>query len=137
MWRPAAKKPRLTHDHIKQRIEFCQRHKTWSKLRWRDVVFSDEMNVEVDSRKNRVMLRRKSDEKYNSDCIVERTKQGSGSIGIWACMTYTGVKFFKLFSGRLNAEAYLEILENYLVPSLDILDEKEHALFQHDNAPCH
>ena len=28
MWRPAAKKTRLTHDHIKQRIEFCQRHKT-------------------------------------------------------------------------------------------------------------
>jgi transposase len=95
------------------------------------------MNVEVDHRKNRVMLRRTTEEKYSPSCIVERTKQGSGSIGIWACMTYDGVKFFKLFSGRLNSESYSEILENYLMPSLDLMENKEVAIFQQDNAPCH
>ena len=137
MWRPACKKPRLTPNHLKQRLEFCKAHEKWSKLRWRDVVFSDEMNVEVDSRKNRVMLRRTTEEKYKADCIVERTKQGSGSIGIWACMSYDGVKFFKLFQGRLNASSYEEILENYLMPSLDLMDDKEFTIFQQDNAPCH
>jgi hypothetical protein len=63
------------------------------------------MNVEVDMRKKGIKLRRTTDEKYNPDCIVERTKQGSGSIGILACMSCDGVKFFKLFKERLNAEA--------------------------------
>ena len=52
-------------------------------------------------------------------------------------MSYDGVKFFKLFDGRLNSKSYIEIPENYLVPSLDLMEEKEFAIFQQDNAPCH
>lgn len=125
MWRPAAKKPKLMRDHIEQRLEFCKRHKTWSKLRWRDVIFSDEMYVHVDSRKNCIMLLRKSDVKHDSNCIIENTNQCNDCIGIWVCMSYTGVKFFKLFSGRLNAEAYLEIMKNYAVLSLDMIEENK------------
>ncbi|CAF0954109.1 unnamed protein product [Brachionus calyciflorus] len=44
------------------------------------------MNIEVDNRKNRICIRRNTAEKYNQDCIIKRTKQGSGSIGIWCCM---------------------------------------------------
>ena len=32
--------------------EFCQSVKEWSKQKWRTVMFSDEMNIEVDNRKN-------------------------------------------------------------------------------------
>jgi transposase len=137
LWRPACKKPRLTKNHIKQRLAFCQQYKNWTNLNWRDMIFSDEMNIEVDMRKNRVMLRRTSKEKYQKDCIVERTKQGSGSIGLWACMTYDGLKFFQIFNGRLNSHHYLDILENCLMPTLDLLENKEFAIFQQDNAPCH
>ena len=77
-------------------------HQTWSKYQSRNVDLSDEKNVEVYHWKKQVMLHRTPDKKYNSDCIVQKTKQGSGSIGIWACMNYEGVKFFKFFNGRLN-----------------------------------
>ena len=52
-------------------------------------------------------------------------------------MSYDGVKLFKLFNGRLNAQAYQEILENYLMPSIDLMDDKDNVIFQQDNAPCH
>ena len=52
-------------------------------------------------------------------------------------MSYDGVKLFKLFNGRLNADAYQEILENYLMPSIDLMDDKDSVIFQQDNAPCH
>ena len=121
LWRPACLKPRLADRHNKKQcLEFCNQYKNWSKYGWRDVLFSDEMNIEVDSRKCKVMLRRTANEKCNKYCIINRTKQGSGSIGIWACMSYDGVKFFKLFNGRLNSEAYQEILENYLILSTDL-----------------
>ena len=67
------------------------------------------MNVEVDSRKIRVMLRRTPHEKMHPDCSMYRTKQGSGSIRIWLCMNYEGVGYFKLFDGRLNSQRYLDI----------------------------
>ena len=52
-------------------------------------------------------------------------------------MSYDGVKFLKQFKGRLNAEAYQEILENYLMLSIDLMDDKENVIFQQDNATCH
>ena len=137
LWRSACKKPRLTDMQKKRRLDWCNHYKTFSKESWRDVFFSDEMNVEVDQRKGRIMLRRTPGERMNEDCVVKRTKQGSGSIGIWACMSYNGIGFFKLFDGRLNSEAYIEILGDHLLPSIDLLRESQHVIFQQDNAPCH
>ena len=54
------------------------------------------MNIEVDNWKNRVMLRM-ANKKDNEDCVLKRTKQGSGSIGIWACMSYNDVGFFYIY----------------------------------------
>ena len=52
-------------------------------------------------------------------------------------MSYDGLKFFKLFKGRLNADAYQEILKNNLITSIDLMKNKEDAIFQQDNVPCH
>ena len=40
------------------------------------------------------MLCQKTSEKYYKDCVLKRAKQGSHSIGIWACMPFEGVGFF-------------------------------------------
>ena len=104
---------------------------------WHKVLFSDEMNVEVDSRKNQVMLRKMPHEKIHPDCSIYRTKQGCGSIGIWTCMNYEGVGCFKLFTGRLDSQRYLDILDNYLMLSVDIFQKDMKIIFQPDNAPCH
>ena len=100
-------------------------------------MFSDEMNIEVDNRKNRIMIHRQPSEKYNLDCIVLRTKQGSRSVGIWCCITYYGLGMFKLFDGRLNSTYYVDILNNNLLPSIDALEQSILFIFQQDNAPCH
>ncbi|XP_004206647.1 uncharacterized protein LOC101238575 [Hydra vulgaris] len=54
LWKKAVLKPRLNKQHIKKRKEFCQSVKEWSKEKWRTVMFSDDMNIEVDNRKNRI-----------------------------------------------------------------------------------
>ena len=76
---------------------------------WHNVLFSDEMNVEVDSRKNRVMLRRTRHEKMHPDCSMCRTKQGSGDIGAWACTIYEDVGCFKLFDEKFDSQEDLDI----------------------------
>ena len=111
VWRAACKKPRLSKKNQKAK-NWCLVYKIWSKSMWQNVLFNHEMNVEVESRKNRVMLRRTPHEKMYPDCSMYGTKQGSGSIGIWACMIYEGVGCFKLFDGRLDSQRYLDILTN-------------------------
>ena len=83
------------------------------------------------------MLRRTPHEKMHPDCSMHRTKQGSGSISFWACMNNEGVGFFKLFDGRLDSQRYLDILDNYLMSSIDIFRKDMGIIFQQDNAPCH
>ena len=136
-WKVAVKKPRLSEKHIKARKEFCKMVKSWPVSKWRQVLFSDEMNIEVDNRKNRICIRRTTAEKYNQDCIIKRTKQGSGSIGIWCCMSYYGLGIHCIFDGRLNAARYIEILNRNLVESMEKIRQDEPFIFQQDNAPCH
>lgn len=83
------------------------------------------------------MLRRKIHKKFDCECLVRRTRKGNGSIEIWACLSYDGIKFFKIYKGRINAEIYENILGDYLLPSIDLMGEKEYAIFQQNNAPCH
>lgn len=56
---------------------------------------------------------------------------GSGSIDIWALMSYAGVKWSKLFKGRLDSESNEEISEDFLILSFDLM-EKDDAIFQQD-----
>ena len=98
MWRAACKNPRLSKKHQKARKNRCLAHKIWPKCMWYNVFFIDEMSVEVDSRKNGVMLRRTPHEKLYPDCSLYRTKQGGDSVGIWGCMNYEGVGCFKLLN---------------------------------------
>ncbi len=59
------------------------------------------------------------------------TKQGSGSVGIWACMSYRKDVYFKIFDGRLKQYEYADM------PNLPKLDPRRNAaIFQHDKAPC-
>ena len=95
------------------------------------------MNIEVDCRKSRIYIRRQTDEKFNEECVQQSTRQGSGSIGVWACLTYKGVGFLKKFDGRLDSHRYLDILNDYLLPTIEKFDPEEPIIFQQDNAPCH
>ena len=49
-WKRAAKKPRLTNAHKIARKNVCNHVKSWSVEKWRTILFSDEMNIEVDKR---------------------------------------------------------------------------------------
>ncbi len=93
------------------RKQFCMMYKAWLKQQWHNVIFSDEMNIELDKRKCRVLISsRLPQEKYNTDCILQRTKQCSGSIRVWACMGHRGDVFFKMLTERLKQFEYIPIL---------------------------
>ena len=61
-----------------------------SNYELRRIVFSDELNYTILNHKNKVIVCRHHNKKYNSRFIVPRLQAGGGSVGIWGCVMYDG-----------------------------------------------
>ena len=71
--------------------------------------------------------------------MVMTCKQGGGgSLGIWGCIGELGTGICTTFPGRMNQFGYIQVLEDQLRPSLELLKkEGQQLIFQQDGAPCH
>lgn len=80
---------------------------------------------------------RTRDEAFHTDCLKRKVKFPA-SIMVWGCMSAKGVGKLHFINGTVNADKYIDILENYLKPTLE---EQRHAgdllTFQQDGAACH
>ena len=59
------------------------------------------------------------------------------SINVWWCITYFGQGYLKILEGRINAEKYLEVLDECLWPTVQQYFPDQGYIFQEDNAPIH
>ena len=130
-------KPLLTDAHKKRRLEWCLERQHWGYEKWSSIINSDEANYELINRKTKPTIRRFSHEKYEERFVQKRVQGGGGSIGVWGCINGTGTGCCHTYTGRLNAAEYIEVLENALKPSIELLTNDENFMFQQDNAPCH
>ena len=81
-----------------------------SNYELRRIVFSDESNYTVLNRKNKVIVRRHHNEKYNSRFIVPRLQGGGSSVGIWGCIIYDGPGLHMLYNGQMDQYRYIDTL---------------------------
>ena len=56
---------------------------------------------------------------------------------VWGCFTKNGLGPLVRLEGKINALAYIDLLDNYLLPYMDTLDDENDYVFQEDNAPIH
>lgn len=57
---------------------------------------------------------------------------------VWGCMSAAGVGKLHIIDGTVNGTKYINILENYLLPSIPICQTSYgEYIFKQDNAPCH
>ena len=101
-------------------------------------MWSDESNFELINRKSNIAVKRMAHEKYYARYIRLTVQSGGGSIGIWSCFNYKGVGMCQTYTGRINSRIYVEVLENNLIPSIDLLmlNDKPWKL-QQDGATAH
>ena len=104
--------------HKRLRLDFAKAHKDWTSSQWAQVVFSDESRFLLYRSDGRIFIRRRKGEEFNDECIRKTVKHGGGGIMVWGCITPKGVGFLEKVNGRLNAEGYIDILGNALIPSL-------------------
>ena len=70
---------------------------------------------------------------------VQRTvKFGGENIMVWGCMRWNGVGHLAEVEGRMNADQYVAILEEHMLPSLEESGiSEEEVIVQQDNDPKH
>jgi len=114
------------------------------------VIWSDESSIVLGRKSRRRRCIRKRGDEYKKRHCDATVKSGKITVMIWAC--FSGEKVGPLIvcnSGSVNADRYLEILEDgaltFIEELLTLSDEPDTIavvspdayLFMHDNAPCH
>lgn len=122
------KVPMLTAAHRKKRLEFAKKYMTWD-TEWSNVMFSDEKRFNLDGPDGIHYywhdIRREKQ-------ILSRRGHGGASLLIWAAFGMKAKTKIVFVKGRIDSNAYINILESNLLPVFN-----EEMVFQQDNAPVH
>ena len=72
--RRAAKKPLLTANMKKKRLQFCNKYKSWTSTDWRNVMFSNESTFRLIRGQSRLVRRPRGVSRYDARFTVKTVK---------------------------------------------------------------
>ena len=136
----AKKRPLLTPEVAKKRLDWCLLRREWTFEQWSRVIWSDECSVEKGSGKQRQWVFRLPKEKWNKEMIQPVPKGKGVSVMVWAAFgEMTGQIFTNWLVillrrrwGTRRTHIWKELLSDNLLgiwqPGL---------IFMQDNAPIH
>lgn len=132
------KKPLLSARHRQRRLAFALKHREWTVEDWKRVVWSDETKINRFGSDGREWVWKEQGEGLISREVQGTVKYGGGNIMVWGCMGWNGVGHLAEVEGRMDANQYVSILEDHMLPSLEESGiPEEEVIFQQDNDPKH
>jgi transposase len=134
--RIGAKKPFVNAANKMKRLFWAKNKKDWVD-EWKKIIWSDESRFVVFGGDGKRYVWRTTYEKYDPKCLIPTFKSGQESVMIWGCFTKNKLGPLVRLEGRITANIYIEMLENYLLPFINDLENKDDYTFQEDNAPIH
>ncbi len=73
---------------------------------------------------------RTKEDKDNSSCY-QLSAQKPASLMVWGCMSACGMGSLRIWKGTINAEKYIQVLEQHMLPSRRRLFQGRPCIFQH------
>lgn len=134
--RSPANKPLLTTNNIARRLNWAIVHSTWTSEHWTYAVFSDESTFYV-GRGHRKYVRRRNGQRYRLECIETQENASKGSVNVWGAFGWHNYTNLVEITGRLNSAAYINILNEHLLPLYDLVPDGTTTIFVQDNCPVH
>lgn len=134
----AAKKPFLSKAQMKRRLQWTLDHRGWTVEQWRRVLWTDESPFVLRFNCKKKVWRR-HDERDDPKCTIGTVKHDR-KINVWGSFAANGVGMLHRIEGIMDRFVYLDIVENCLIPSRDLLFADigtENSLVQQDNDPKH
>lgn len=131
----AIKKPFISEDNRRKRLEFANKHKDKPLSFWNSILWSDESPFVLRfSGRDRVW--RLPNERYASYCLHGTVKHDK-KINVWGCFSAQGVGRLYRINGILEKHQFHSILVNQMIPSAKKLFPSGQFSFQQDNDPKH
>ena len=132
------KKPLLRPQHIRERLEFSQKHREWTVEDWKRVIWSDETKINRFGSDGRKWCWKGPSETLKSRLVQKTVKYGGGSIMVWGCLTSKGPGYLTKIDNGLDADLYCSILSSELMDTISWYKlDKSKIIFQHDRDPKH
>ncbi|KAI4465002.1 transposable element-related [Holotrichia oblita] len=131
--RRPAKKVELFPRHVADRLNFA--HANLNRD-WSAVIFSDEVfSTSQDTRK---LVWRANGTRFNADNVVRARQSNRISLAYWGWMFSAGPGELTRINTRLDAEEYIRILEDVLLPSVRTFYPEPHPIvLVQDNSAVH
>jgi transposase len=135
--RRTIRRPLLTREHKRRRLEFATAHAHWTTEDWERVIFSDETVITARPASNRPFVWTKTTMGLDPRLIVPTVQGGGAKIMTWACITKHGFHDMVLHEDTVNVEHYIDTLRKYLLPIIQTYFPRQRFLFQQDGASFH
>ena len=131
------KKPLLTKEHRRKRLEFARSHANWTVNDWKNVIFSDESIITSRSVLLHELKWTKPTHDLNPQLVIP-VVQGSGpQFMVWGCISKFGVHDLTCIEGNLDSTGYVKILKDNLLPIIKQYFGSNPYYFQQDGAAIH
>ncbi|KIJ35406.1 hypothetical protein M422DRAFT_262369 [Sphaerobolus stellatus SS14] len=133
---PKKKRPYLSPKHRKARLTFALKCENWILEHWKCALWLDEIKINwFGSDGHKYVWKNKGGPLQEKD-VESTVKFGGGHIMVWGCMEWNGVRIFCDVEGKMDANLYVSILEEYMLESIKELQiPEEKVIFQQDNGP--
>uniref|UniRef100_A0A8C4SC68 Transposase n=1 Tax=Erpetoichthys calabaricus TaxID=27687 RepID=A0A8C4SC68_ERPCA len=136
--RRARRTPLLTQKHKKARLEFAKMYLRKPKSFWANILWTDEIKVELFGKAHHSTVYRKWNEAYEEKNTVPTVKHGGGSKMFWGCFAASGTGCLDCVQGIMKSEDYQKILGRNVGPSVRKLGLRQRSwVFQQDSDPKH
>ena len=131
-------KPLLSLKQKKKLLQLAHKYSKWTVEDWKKVIFSDEWKFVMGYGNKGPHVRRQKHERHKAPCL-KRSVKHPASVMVWGCISSRGVGNLCFLSPKttVNTEVYIDLLDAYLLPSVEKLFGDDSFVFQHDLAPAH
>ncbi len=132
----AKRKPYVNMVQKRRRVLWVKSHLKWTVSKWKRVLWSDESKFDIlVGNHGRRDLRAK--EEGDLPVCYQRSVQKPASLMVWGCISAYGMSSLHDLEGTMNAERYIKVLEQHMLPSRRRLFQGRPCVFQQDNAKPH
>ncbi|RYH05215.1 hypothetical protein EON65_45310 [archaeon] len=110
------KKPLLTREHRRKRLEFARTHRDWTVEQWKQVIFSDETVIPARPSDLHKLKWTKPTHGLNPKLVLPTVQGGGIAIMVWGCISQYGFHDLILLDGTVDGAGYVKVLQSYLLP---------------------
>jgi len=135
--RSPIRKPLISLVNKRKRLRWCREHRNWTIEDWKCVLWSDESAFSLYRQDGRVRVWRQPHESMDPSCLVRVTQGKGGNVKVWGAFSFFGTVPLKRQFGRITHLAYLDILNDMVLPHMQRLFPNGNGLYQDDNATIH